>query len=124
MSSRRKKMYNSQTLAINSIRNHGEENGWCCDTQLIVICDFVSENNLDEKLEQYLQERGKKEKGLSNKEMDKIERNLSKEVKNKIVKYDTSKVRKKMPPGTKVHKDKKKEEKRTLGRKKVNFPDN
>jgi len=54
-------MFN-QTLAINSIKIHGEDNGWGEDAQLIVACTFISKYNLDEKFEEHLKEEGEKEK--------------------------------------------------------------
>jgi len=61
----RRFMLNNQILAINSIITHGEDNGWCPNTQLIVTCDFISENNLDEKFERYLKKRGDDERKMS-----------------------------------------------------------
>jgi len=56
---------NNQILAIQSIRTHGEGKDLCPNTQLIITCDFISENNLDEKFEKYLKERGKMERRMS-----------------------------------------------------------
>ena len=39
-------MLRNQILAINSIKAHGENNGWCPATQLIVTCNFISDNKI------------------------------------------------------------------------------
>jgi len=58
-------MLNNQIIAIQSIKNHGDNNDWCPATQLIITCNFISENNLDEKFENHLKERGEQERKMS-----------------------------------------------------------
>ena len=57
-------MLNNQTLAIQSIRTHGMDNGWGDDVQLIETCNFISDNNLDEEFEKHLKERGEQKRRM------------------------------------------------------------